>query len=336
MDEYAVHQTKWLCAIKKDLIAIDKSFRLKGSCHSCYYTSYQEENVFDMKKYDDLLFPPMIIDNFLYCTGAHTLVECQEICQKSGRMLLGLPEINAITIGGAITVEAHGGGFKQGPLSSYVCEMETSINNSILLVKIKTFPFKNIKVFYEWNETIDDDVLAKPDLHSIHFLICGHILEYHAYTTDETTTYRNKLLDLYSEISTNESVVKSAGILLQYNSMAARVLQSAALLPISRIKKNDFSIVPSNEAFTMEVFVSWELRTKALNGMRYMIDNYYISYRAWIRTLKKEDTRILCCEITVEKKQKDALTIMKKFYEIFSLIGTLHRGKTQFRDICVN
>lgn len=348
MEKYSKHQSRWLTAIEEALSKQSRPFRIRGARHSEFYRSYPENSVFDITAYNEWLEPPIIEREYLYCSGAHTLRECQDACRKAGRMLRGLPEVDSITVGGAIVVDAHGGG-SDAPFSHYVNDIQRTLDGVILLVKLSTFPLQNIRVDYEWRENVEEEALENPNLHSIHFLVWGHIFEYRTLTNETYTPFRNGILDFYSGISTNEYLLYLVGMLLRYNSSMARVLQSVAVIPLGHVKSDPFSIVPSSEAYTMEFLIPWSARADALQAMRYMIDNYPISYRAWVRTLKMasdrripmasdhripmaSDHRMLCFEITVERQQTDAHEIMRQFYARFSPMGIPHRGKTQYAD----
>jgi len=55
--------------------------------------------------------------------AGYTFKECLPLLDRAGLILHGTPEVDTITIGGAIAVGAHGGGRFQKPCSDYIKEM---------------------------------------------------------------------------------------------------------------------------------------------------------------------------------------------------------------------
>jgi hypothetical protein len=345
---YIAEHNEWLSSIKVKVQGIGKPFVSVGAKHSHYYSSQDaNKNQLNMLSPDLLKLiksPRVTRDGYLLCTSAHRLSECDVIAERHGFMMSGLPEIKDITIGGAISTDVHGGGFSYTPFSEYV-ETVYSLDKNfnlrkgsketiIVFAKIKLFRRTNFAVSYSWKQNVSVDDLNLPHLHSVHFFTLGQILEFRQPTILPVTENTNLGLQTYSKLSTSQVPLSIVSTALSYCPSLSRLIQSANLLPITHVKPNMFSTVPSIQAYTMEFIVHEHHFKAALFQMKKVIVDLQISYRCWLRTMTQDEQKCITCEITVEYKQSNAKSIMRQFVTLLEPFSRrLHAGKTQITDI---
>ena len=104
--------------------------RTTGSLHSCFYSNIiTQETILlqNSKKKQQLMKYKQINyndqDNTVICGSSVLLSDLYEYLVKKERYLIGLPEIDKITVGGAISVGAHGGGLNYSTLSDQIKSM---------------------------------------------------------------------------------------------------------------------------------------------------------------------------------------------------------------------
>ena len=276
----------------------------------------------------------------MICGTGRKLSEIYTFARLNGRMIDGMPMIDKITVGGAISVGAHGGGLMSSTLSSQIAYMTILDNKNIikridlendlkvlrtcfgLCGSIQNVAFHTISFScYELvtRKIIIDDVRDE-SIYSISFDQYGNMYGTFKYKTIKRPTYiRNFFFNIYCKLLSMKFILMVISFLVYLLPVLGIILIFFDnWLHVSyMVIDTPFTILPNQKAITMECGVPIKHEFAANNAFREMLisfrkRNMFITYRAWCRYVGMDKNTylsvsscsdVICFEITMDLNQ---------------------------------
>lgn len=307
----------------------------------------------------------------LLVSSGYTFRECTKELEAAGLVLLGTPEADTITIGGAIAVGAHGGGRKFMPLSGYLLEIwlrdgrgqikhiskgdpdfaaaAVSLGLLGVIVKVKLQcmrPEKNIKFTASSVGSYGAEGLnsVSADTHSFQFApYQQRMIRFDETETDESVwccgsnccgclnTSARQIVALPCVTSIVDSILPCCPAL-------ACILSQSTVCPGTCVynKFTTFLPTPANFAYTVEYAFDVNLAGQVFEKLKAVVaenakEGRYVTYRFWCRFIGSVDSSWALAQSAGANKVAFEFTFSQKQKGVLQFLDAIVAVFQEFR-----